>query len=656
MIEEIIRITSDVGGAIAGLTSVGSASTSMSNKLQGIGGSLVGLGGKAALFTAPLAAGLGFATAKAVEFDTAMSGASRALDLSKAEVLSFTAEIKKIAPSLGQTPTKFAELATEAGKLGVAKDKIIGFTKVVAEIAAITDLSSAETTKLASSFGALQTIAGLSTEQLNIYGAAVNKLDDAIGGTTPQIVEFTRQTAATGKLLKLGVKDLAAYGSTMQALGIQNGTAYRSFNALLTKLAAPQTLSKKGQEAFADLGLSADQMSEVMNRNANEGIKLFLDRINALSKTDVSAALGAVKQIVGGDYGDEILTIAASSDKLAQALGMVGDTMDSANLAKKSDELAKKLGGVKGQQAILTAQMERMAITIGAAVLPSVTDLLGLLTPLIDKFATFAEQNPKLLKIGLAIAAIAVSVGPVLIVLGSLISAIGTISTLFSVVTPIFAGVGVIFAGMTLPIWGTIAAFVAVGVAIGALAAYWGQISSWMLRSWSSFAQNWMSGASVITSFLSNLASQAWTAGSSFIYNFFAGIGAYFSKGIEFFKSQLAYLRGLLPGSEPKVRSPLSNLADAGVATMSNFASGLGASTAVPTMNATLGTVKQGLVAPSGSSGGGGSGVVVNDNRTINIGSGGNGGIDIVKALKDSDRELLDLINKAQARWNRGTA
>jgi hypothetical protein len=50
----------------------------------------------------------------------------------------------------------------------------------------------------------------------------------------------------------------------------------------------------------------------------------------------------------------------------------------------------------------------------------------------------------------------------------------------------------------------------------------------------------------------------------------------------------------------------------------------------------------------------GGSSIVVNDNRTFNLGSSStSGSIDIIEILKKSDRELLDLIEKARSKWNR---
>ena len=452
----------------------------LQDQLQNVGQGMVSAGQKLSLATAPLAAGLAVASKQAIDFAQIISNASRALDLSEQEVTAFRSQILKTSPALGMTANSMGELVTEAGKLGVAKKDIMSFAKIVAETAAITD---ADAVQLAQSFAALQTITGATGKELEIFGSAVNRLDDNIGGTTPEIIEFTRQTAATAKLLKLGIKDIAAYGSTMQSLGIQNGVAYRSFNSLLNKLAASQTLSNKAKKAFSDLGLEAGQMSKIMTTDANQGINLFLTKIKEIAAVDTAKALGAVRQIIGEDYGDEILTLALSHEKLGQALSFTSDAYDKANLAKKNDELAKKLGSVKGQTGIGEAQMQRLSISIGSAFIPSINALLGTLTPLIDKFAEFAEQNPKIVQIGVAIAGIAISTGPVLIAVGSLISAIATIGTVVPAVTTalgglatVGSGIAAVFAGITLPLWGTLAAFAALGVGIGVLIANWDKL------------------------------------------------------------------------------------------------------------------------------------------------------------------------------------
>lgn len=599
------------------------------------------------------AAALAVAGKAAVDFDTAISGASRALDLSEKEVAGFKKQVLATAPALGLMPVAFAELATEAGKLGVTKDKIVPFATLIGELAAITDLSGEKVTKLASSFAALQTITGASTKDLEIYGAAVNKLDDSIGGTTPDIVEFTRQTAAAGKLLRLDIKDLAAYGSTMAALGIQNGVAYRSFNALLTKLAAPQTLSKTGQKALGDLGLSAQQMAKIMTTDANAGIDLFLSRIREVAATDVSKALGATKQIIGADFADEILTLAISGTKLKDALAAVGDT--TGNLAKKKDELAKKLGNVKGQMAIAQSQMTRLAIIIGEAALPSINSLLALLVPLANKFADFAQANPFATQIIVGALGLIAAIAPLAGIIGAIS---GAFSVLGGIATAVMGAIGIASLPVTAPILAIAAAVIAVGAAIGALIANWDKVGPATASGLSSSGQvihGFFSGiGNWIYNFFNGLIQWGFNAGQSFINTFGAGIQSAFGGIINMFVQHINYLRSFLPASDAQ-RGALSDLTNSGSKLWETFASGVNAGIPSAVDAVQSGSDRLLPVLPSSSSSTTNS-PVSSSNITINFSPNINGGNtpDLIAALQVESRRLIDMLDSEGLRLNRG--
>lgn len=114
-------------------------------------------------------------------------------------------EIKVLAPELGKTATEFSELAVESAKLGVAGENVIAFTKPVAQLSQISGLVGEQPAKLAKSFAALSSITGAGNDELETYAALANRLDDSIGGTIPTIVEFTRQTAAAGQIVGIGI-------------------------------------------------------------------------------------------------------------------------------------------------------------------------------------------------------------------------------------------------------------------------------------------------------------------------------------------------------------------------------------------------------------------------------------------------------------------
>lgn len=434
----VIQVLAEVANAVKGLRDVGEEARKMSGEVLKAGGNITEFGQNlAGVTTKPIVEGLGAATKLALEFDSQIGNASRALDLNGKQLDVFRSAVLNTAPSLGMMPEKFAEIATEAGKLGVASDKILDFSKLVSKGAMAT---GADAVDMASNLAALQTITGGSVGDLEKLVAAANKVDDAIGGATPAILEFVRQTAAGGKLLNISTKELSAFGGAMQSLGIQNGVAYRTMNKLITTLGAPNALPEGQRQALERLGISTSEMAARMRKSGAQGITFFLNRVKGIATRDPQKALGEIKKLIGADFGDEVLTSALAVGKLEQALKYAAD--DSGNLAKFQDEVDKKLKGNSGQIEIFKANVAKLGIVIGSALLPPLNAILGRLVPVIQQFGKFAEANPKLVQMGVAVAGVVALIAPLIIGIGMVISAVGTIGSVVGSVPGILAGIG----------------------------------------------------------------------------------------------------------------------------------------------------------------------------------------------------------------------
>ncbi len=315
-------------------------------------------------------------------------------------------EIRVLAPALGKTATEFSALAVESAKLGVAGDNVVEFTKPIAGLSKISGLVGEQPAKLAKSFAALSSITGASNDDLANYAALASRLDDSIGGTIPNIVEFTRQTAAAGKIVGIGIGELAAYGSTLESLGVKSAVSYRAVNSLLVKLASPQTLSADSIEGLRQIGFEASEMADIMKRDAEGGVRLFLERVRELGETDSQLALGAVKQLIGADYGDEILTLSGGLGKLNSALALTGQSSE--NLARYQAGLEKQQNTLAGQFTNVRASLENLGISIGQALAPAITTILKFTTPVLNAIASFLASNPLLVS---SIVGLAISIG-----------------------------------------------------------------------------------------------------------------------------------------------------------------------------------------------------------------------------------------------------
>lgn len=664
----VIKILADVADAIGNINKVSAAAVGMGAKFKSVGAGIAGFGkGMAAMTTLPIVAGLGLAVKEALQFEKQMAGAARAVGLTKVETAAFQKEILRLAPPLGIMPEKFAEVVTEASKLGIAKNEVIGFSEAISKFSAITDSSAVENAQV---FAALKTVTGMTNKEMLDLMATANKLDDAIGSSSKDIMRFVQETAGAGKVLGISTHSLAAFGATMQSIGIKTAVSYRAMNSMMTKLAAPQILPDRAKAAFKDIGLSAKGMGDMMAKDATKGIETFLAAIAKTSKVDKQKALGAVAMIIGADFGDEILRTSLALGKLNEAMGYSTDR--AGNMSKFQQELAQKLSSSGGQIDIMKARLSALAITVGGVLLPALNQILAYLNPVLEGFARFAEANPKVVQMGVAIALVVAAIAPLIIGIGMVVSAVGTVMGAIGAAIPIIGTiVGVIgtVVGAIVSAPGLIAVGIAAAIAAvvaGCYAIYknWDWLKNTTVGIFTSmmgwFSSNWRQVGTFILSPVTwaigqfaNAYGQARQAGWGLINAFYEGIRSVVMAPVNLVKDMVNNIRSYLPGSDAKLGA-LSDLTASGAALPATFAVGANSNMAPVTQaasnigNAALPQAR----APMMTGGGGSSTTTINfqPNITLSGSATQEDGRRLVESMRPYIRELQLLLQNEGAR------
>lgn len=649
-----IAIRASATAAISAFNQVRAAGASLGANLGSIGAKMSEVGQAGTLLTAPIIAGLAGAAKVASDFRSEMSGASRALDSTKQETAAFSEEILTLAPPLGMLPTEFAKLATEAGKLGVAKADIKDFSVLISEVHAATDANS---TALAQYGATIRTVYGLGTDELRNYFAAVNALDDKIGGSTETMSDFVNRTAAVGKLAGVTAKELAAMGSTYLSVGISSERAATASNTMIGKLLAVNTLSDGAKASVEAMGFSVDGLQQKMAKGGQQGITEFLDRLQTFSP---SKQLELATSIFGRESADEILTLVAAMDKYKSALGVIGN--DTGNVAKLQAELEKKLAS---SNAVFLASLQAMGISIGSAIVPALNNILKAITPVVNAIAGFARANPAITTTVVAIVGLTAVMFPLLAIVGSAITAITTITAAFSSLSLSFGFVTValklVAAGFTAllsPIGLAIAAAVAVGATAGWVIANWDRVSPALNRVWSSVtagasaAWNFMvSGASNtvkrITDVFLFLPRMAFNAGQALGSSFANGIESMISKATSAVGKMTSAVRRFLPFS-PAKEGALRDLDQVDI--VGTIAKNIDARPLTGGLNSALSEGKS-VIGSGGGIGGGGAntgGTVVYITNSPEVTINGNVPREqVLDVLRDNNRELVTIFDQA---------
>ena len=271
---------------------------------------------------------------------------------------------------------------------------------------------------------------------------AIKKGFQFFKGAADDASQLAKNTAALTRTTGMDTKTASGWVSMAKARGIETDTLNRSFTTLSKQLRGAEGGSKAATKAFADLGISADQLKGMKTEDA---IGAVADAFEKLPAGADKAALA--QQLFGRQSKDLLPLLNSGSAGIAEQMATMdkyGLTMDEKGV-KKSLELSKA-------QREMTAAMDGVKVSIGQALIPVMQTAASAIKPLIDAFSWGMQNIPGFNYIVLALVA----------ALGGLMIA----STVASAMTAL----GISFTVALGPVGLIIAAIVALGV--GLVVAY----------------------------------------------------------------------------------------------------------------------------------------------------------------------------------------
>ncbi len=382
--------------------------------------------------TAPLV-GAGAAAVKfSNDFDKAVREVNSLLDPKDQNFDGLKNEIRGVSLMLGTDLVDSAKAAYEALGAGVPKDNLISFLTVAgkAAIGGVTDMKTV--------------VDGLTTVT-NSWGASA--------GDAQKIADEMFVAVKYGKVT---FGELAASMSTVGGLGPELGVTFREVaatSALMTAQGGKQAeVMTNMRAAMSALMSPNEEMAKVLKAAGIEstrasvkqkGLAKTYDLIReAANKNNLSLekSVGSVQAL---DYVFKVT--GANGEKFITSLDQVSKASGAADLAFK--ELDKARGFDK-----LVNNLKALATIIGDQILP-------IITPMVEGLANWLAQanelDPGLVRVGVAVAAVAAAVGPLLLGLGAvlgvmapIVTSAGGMSAALASVTAVAGPVGLAFAAI----------------------------------------------------------------------------------------------------------------------------------------------------------------------------------------------------------------
>lgn len=318
----------------------------------------------------------------AIDDEAAFANVKKYVDDSDENLVKLKNEMRGLSSQLGESFSNIADIAAGGGKINLAGEELVTYTKMLATGSVAFEMSSEALSKAANNMKVGFKMNDI--KELNSFFDSVNLLDNKVtNANASDIFEATSLTAANASLIGLDSKSASAISATMLSTGKASSVVGTSLNALYSTLSMADKKGKKFQEALASIGMDATYLKTALQKDAAGAITTFLE---AISRADKDKQAGLVTNI------DAL----KANIKMAHSDEATGSTQR---------ELQTKLNTTKSSIERVTQAWRNLGSRLGETFLPLTNLLASILSKVAGVLSSLNEKFPRLSAIVVSAAA-----------------------------------------------------------------------------------------------------------------------------------------------------------------------------------------------------------------------------------------------------------
>jgi TP901 family phage tail tape measure protein len=380
--------------------------------------------------TVPVATSTAALAKAAIDFESSFAGIKKTVGgvtdefgALNARGLTLRQGMRDLAKEIPISVHELNAIGETAGSLGLAEDKIVGFTKVMASLGVTTDLTTQAATEGIAKIQNIYKSAGVDTDR---FAATLVALGNEGASTESAILSMAGRIAGTGQVVGVTQAQVLGLSSALASVDIEAEMGGTAISRVMIEMAnaVEQNSAKVGEFARVS-GVSTKQFVENWKTDAAGAIGQFI-----VGLKDLQAAGGSVFQTLEDlNFGeirvrDTLLRAMGASNLFTQALKTANEAWrENAALAREAEQRFKT---VASQLRILWNRIYDVGITLGDTLIPTLRGVMAIVSAMItvvEKAAMAYASLPGIVHVLVnAVLLLVASIGPLLLAFGVLLS------------------------------------------------------------------------------------------------------------------------------------------------------------------------------------------------------------------------------------------
>jgi TP901 family phage tail tape measure protein len=206
----------------------------------------------------------------AADWEDAFAGVRKTVNATEGEFNRMEKGLRGLAKTMPITATEVADLAAEAGALGIKAKDIVKFTKVAAMLGEATDMSANDA---ANGLARLSNVMGTSSKDFERLGSTLVALGNKGASTEAEILSMSQRMAGAAKIIGLTESEVLAMGSALASVGIRAEMGGSAISRVWLQIDDAIAKGSGQLKAFAEIaGMSEQKFTKLFNENANAAV------------------------------------------------------------------------------------------------------------------------------------------------------------------------------------------------------------------------------------------------------------------------------------------------------------------------------------------------------------------------------------------------
>lgn len=323
----------------------------------------------------------------AMEFESSMADVKKVVDFaSKEELKGFENQIWELTKTIPLAAKDLTAIVASGGQLGLEKNILIPFTDVVAKMSTAFDMNTSEA---GDTIAGLMKKMGIGIDEVKELGDAINYIGAKSAGSPREVVAILGRIGGMAKTIGLSAEQTAGLAGAFANMKIPADQAGTAINKMLSVLGNADGGTARFQSALEKIGLSGEELKEIMNDNPLQGLTQVL---KSIGNVEQSEKIGILKNMFGEEAGPKIAQITENMGEFDKILGLVANKDNYlGSMQKEFDEVSNTTANA---MVLMENSFGRIANAVGSVFLPPLASAMKSIASVSSEIAIWLEQFP----------------------------------------------------------------------------------------------------------------------------------------------------------------------------------------------------------------------------------------------------------------------